>query len=101
LQKSPNTIISVDVVAPSGTGVNEFNISPNISIFPNPTTNNLTFNCQQKSKIKILNIQCQIIKTFETKENETNLDVSSFSRGIYLISVETDKGVWRGKFVKE
>ncbi len=93
-------------------GINENSNAENLfSIFPNPATNNLTIQTQQQATLEILNIQGQIIKTFETKENKTNVDhvgwssyvvdVSAFSRGVYMISVETEKGIWRGKFVKE
>ncbi len=75
--------------------------SDQLSMFPNPATNNLTIETPQQAIIEISNTQGQIIKTFETKEDKTTLDVSGFSSGVYIVSVETDKGVWRGKFVKE
>jgi len=83
-------------------GLNDVNINEEIvTLFPNPATNYLTIETPQQTTIEISNIQGQIIKTLETKENKTNVDVSGFARGVYIINVETDKGVWRGKFVKE
>ncbi len=79
----------------------EINYYNDVSIYPNPTSDEIEISIPEKSEIEISNIQGQIIKTLETKENKTNVDVSGFSRGVYIVSVETDKGVWRGKFVKE
>ncbi len=92
-------------------GIPEIPNNDLISVYPNPATNNLTIQTTRQATIEILNIEGQIIKRIETKEGKTNVDhvgwssyvvdVSGFSKGIYMIRAQTDKGLWMGKFVKE
>ena len=78
-------------------------VSQNISfkIYPNPTTENLTIETSQSSTIEISNIQGQLIKTLKTTGTKTNLNVSSFPSGVYIVEVKTEKGIAVKKFVKE
>ncbi|MFA5781571.1 MAG: T9SS type A sorting domain-containing protein, partial [Bacteroidales bacterium] len=80
----------------------------NIQIFPNPASNYLTIEIPclagrqaQKSEIKILNIEGQVLKSMNTEEVHATLDISGFARGMYFIKVKTEKGVAVKKFVKE
>jgi photosystem II stability/assembly factor-like uncharacterized protein len=83
------------------TSVNQFT-EPAIKIFPNPVINNLTLeNIPQEAVIEITNIQGQLVKTFATTGNKTNMDVSALPGGVYVVEVRTDKGVEVKKFIKE
>jgi hypothetical protein len=83
------------------TVINELNNSLNISIYPNPTSDNITIETPQKSEIEILNIQGQSIKSFTAISNKTTIDVSGFAKGLYILKVKTEKGIAVNKFVKE
>ena len=72
-----------------------------INIFPNPTNNNLTIETSEKATIEILNIEGQIIKTINTADKQTTIDVADLSSGIYIIKAKTDRGVAVKKFIKE
>ena len=73
-----------------------------ISVFPNPATEIITIeNLPQQATIEILNIQGQLIETLATTGNKTNLNVSAFPCGVYIVEVKTEKGVAVKKFVKE
>jgi len=82
-------------------GVNELNDPINISIYPNPVTNSLTIEAPQKTIIEIRNIQGQIIKTVNTTEKQTSIDIANLSDGVYIIKVKTEKGTAVKKFIKE
>jgi hypothetical protein len=73
----------------------------NIQIYPNPTIDNIIIESLQKSAIEILNIQGQLIKTLATTGNKTNIDVSAFPSGVYVVQVKSEKVYKVGKFVKE
>jgi len=75
-------------------------INTNVSIYPNPATNNLTIETTEKSEIEISNIAGQILKTFNTTEKQTTIDVSNLPSGVYIIKAKTEKGVAVRKFVK-
>jgi len=79
-----------------------------VSIFPNPATDKLTIVIANndvtlslsKGQIEISNIQGQIIRTFNTTEKQTSIDVSDLAGGVYIIKAKTEKGVAVKKFVK-
>jgi hypothetical protein len=84
------------------TGIEERNNkTSNIAVYPNPATSNVTIENPQHAAIEITNIQGQLIKTITTPGNKTNVDVSEFLSGVYLLKVKTEKGIEVRKFVKE
>lgn len=72
-----------------------------IGIYPNPVTNNLTIEIQQKSEIEILNINGQIIKTIYNNNTNTTIDLENLSSGVYIIKAKTDRGIAMKKFIKD
>ncbi|MFH0894835.1 MAG: SBBP repeat-containing protein [Bacteroidota bacterium] len=83
------------------TGIGENNVQPSINIFPNPTTDNLSIETTEKVIIDILNIEGQIIKTINTTDKQTTIDVSNLSSGVYIVKAKTERGVAVKKFIKE
>jgi len=83
------------------TGINE-DIKNNLSIniYPNPANDNFTIVTPQKSKIEILNIQGQLLQTIIASNNQTNIDISSFPYGVYIVKVKTEISVVTEKFIK-
>jgi len=75
--------------------------STNISIYPNPATDNITIESPQQAVIEISNIQGQLIKTYTSSENKTNVNVSLLPSGVYVVKVKTEKGIAVMKFIKE
>jgi hypothetical protein len=91
------------------TGINELPNNENkIKIYPNPSIDNIIIESPQKSEIEILNIQGQLIKVHTASSDKTNIDISSFPIGMYIVKVKTENAVPAGrqgitvkKFVKE
>ena len=80
----------------------------NITVYPNPATDDLTIESPclagsqaQKSKIEILSINGQKIKEIITDEEKTVVDLRSFSGGVYIIRIITDKEIVTKKIIKE
>jgi len=90
----------VAVYADTTVGINEIS-NKEITIYPNPATNNITIESPQAAVIEITNIQGQLVKTITANTNKTDIDVSSFPGGVYIVEVKTDKGVSENKFIKE
>jgi hypothetical protein len=83
-------------------GVQELSIAASISLFPNPT--NATLQIKAKditlSKITVRSLKGAII--FTTTKNLERIDVSSYSSGVYLVTLETANGETAvKKFVKK
>ena len=72
-----------------------------VILYPNPADDYITIEALQDAVIEITNIQGQLIKNFATTGNKTNIDVSAFPSGVYVVEVKTEKGVEVKKFIKE
>lgn len=76
-------------------------MNDNISVFPNPSKDNITINTPQKSEIEMLNMEGQTIKYITAFENYTTIDISEVPVGMYVIKVKTKKGIVVRKLIKE
>lgn len=54
-------------------------------VYPNPSTDQLSIETGQKTKIQIKNMYGQIVYTAELMTGVNEIDVSSFSRGLYYV----------------
>ncbi|MGM0649472.1 MAG: PKD domain-containing protein [Bacteroidota bacterium] len=88
-------IISIDPV-----GIQNNNVSDNdfLNIYPNPNNGSFTLeienNDKEKLMLQIMNITGQIIytKQLEDKSNITHkIDLSDYSKGIFLVKVQSEK----------
>ncbi|MGD0709969.1 MAG: GH25 family lysozyme [Bacteroidales bacterium] len=82
-------------------GITERFSGNNLIIYPNPANDNITIDFSQKATIEILDIQARLIKTITASEGKTNVDISAFSSGVYIVEVKTEKCVAVRKFVKK
>ena len=76
-----------------------------IKLYPNPTKNSLNIKLPENIEISVNNIKIanalrQIVLE-QNSENTTSIDVSNLQTGIYIVSLQTNYGNWKGKFVKE
>ncbi len=69
----------------------------NISIYPNPTTGVFTIKAEEVESIEVINIQGKQIY----KGKETEIDLSTQPKGIYIIKVITDKQTITQKLIKQ
>ena len=81
-------------------------ISPNILIYPNPATTKLTINLQQltnlqSTTVSIYDVQGQLLLQQTIKQLQTELNISKFAKGVYVVKVNNDKQSMISKFVKE
>jgi len=83
------------------TGIKQNSLNDSFVIYPNPANDNLTIETSQKCTIEILNIEGQIIKTINTANKQTTIDIRNLSSEVYIIKAKTEKGVAVKKFIKE
>ena len=82
-------------------GVNEILLELNnaLSIYPNSFSTSLTFETNSIiKKVSIYNLLGE--KVFSQTYPKTNLNLAFLPNGIYMLKVETDKGVVTNKIVK-
>lgn len=79
-----------------------------ISIYPNPTYDNLNIVMTDNSRlvtVKVFDTSSRLIKEFKltNTENKVNININTndLSIGLYILQVETSEGVVRKTFVKD
>ena len=89
-----------------GTGISEISSNNLVSLYPNPTSNNLIIDLQalndvQNTTISIYDIQGQLLLQQTIEQSLTTLNIASFAKGIYVVKVNNDKLSVVSKFIKE
>ena len=106
IYKTDAEIISVNIVDEIPSSIKEFSSLP-LKLFPNPTTEKISIesppNSGKLSSIVISDIAGNVVASPLTplQGERGTVDVSTLSPGIYFVLVETDKLVFRQKFMKQ
>jgi len=94
-------IDDVSVVYSPDNGVDDINNDENILIIPNPASDNLTVQLKTepttKTTLTINNILGEQVYTTPITTTSTEIDISSFAKGLYIFEVNTSKRVTRNK----
>jgi V8-like Glu-specific endopeptidase len=90
------------------TGVKTISNNLSLSLFPQPARDILYVKSEnllsKRIKYGIYNLSGKLLQTKQVDNFENNilgLDISDFATGLYIIKIETDKGLITQKFVKE
>lgn len=94
----------IDALVWSGyNSINNINgLECNVSVYPNPATNNITLTCTiDVSVIEINDITGRLVGSFSMTDNKINIETSAFAPGVYLYNMlnREKKMINRGKFV--
>jgi len=75
----------------------------NISIYPNPTKDNLTIetNSNTEQRLEITNLIGQTVYTSIINKKKATINTSSFANGVYILKLSSVKEMVVRKFVKE
>lgn len=79
-----------------GSSVDEY-WKTQVRIFPNPVKEILQIEMLEKFEVTIYDMHGQKLLT----SDKNKLDLSSFSQGIYILEIATDKGILRKKIIKQ
>jgi len=85
-------------------GFNEvYNVNNRIDVFPNPTTDKISFITDKvikDARLNIYSITGNLVKS-ELIDSDNSIDVSNLNTGVYLVKIETKQGkTYTSKFVK-
>ncbi|WP_298222643.1 T9SS type A sorting domain-containing protein [Flavobacterium sp.] len=73
-----------------------------IAVYPNPTKYQVSVSADNTIKsIQLFDAQGRIINSRLVNDSKTNLDISTYVKGIYFLKVLTDKGSKVEKIIKE
>ena len=71
------------------------------NIYPNPTSDILIIDIEEKGILEIINLQGQIVDLKNLPEKQNNLDLSNLVSGVYTLRIKTDRGIAIRKLIKQ
>lgn len=86
-----NNVANQGLTAGQTSGIENNESEPMISIYPNPTQDQINFNQPEMVKNVIIYTTTGQ-KVFETNELQNNISINNFPSGVYLINIETMTG---------
>ncbi|MBI5541565.1 MAG: T9SS type A sorting domain-containing protein [Bacteroidia bacterium] len=84
-------------------GITEHEADFNLTIYPNPATDKLYINTDitiNKKTVEVFDINSKLLQSIEINEANTELNVSLFKSGVYVIKINSQKQSVYTKFVK-
>jgi hypothetical protein len=87
-------------------GITENKDNVQLSIYPNPATNNLCINLQQlndlqNTSVTVFDMQGKLLLQQTITQQQTELNINQFAKGIYVVKVQNEKEIMQSKFIKE
>jgi len=101
---------NINIISTSTVGVNNFdNNKLNLNIFPNPASQTVHLYFENKVNetvnVQFVNAQGQVVKTqmihAKTGENRQDFDISSLSKGVYFVKINTSTSLGMKKLTVE
>jgi hypothetical protein len=92
-------LLDVRIQRTTATGVSNIWDNSDVVIFPNPASDLVNI-ISENAHIESASIFDLSGRLMTTQKESKQLDISGLSEGLYLILIETDKGLVREKFVK-
>lgn len=91
------------------TGINASDFAGEVSIAPNPGSDNLHLKIENTSvnllKMKVINMlgECVFQQSFvpQNEQLEANIKASDWAKGIYILEIQSEKGRFVTKWIKE
>ena len=89
------------VVTSNTLSVSDFN-TINVSLFPNPTTNNISIQSdKQITDVAIYNTLGQTVKNAAPQATNFSVETSNLNTGVYFVTLKTDTASKTIKFIKQ
>ena len=104
LQKTTNTIVTVNVVPAIGLGVNENFNNQSVFIYPNPVNDYLFISFTKgfsNADIKIYDLAGRLEISAKAETGSASINVAGLNKGFYFIETTTGKQINRQRFVKQ
>jgi alpha-tubulin suppressor-like RCC1 family protein len=92
---------SYDVTAFETLNRDNFSITDNIKVYPNPSTGIFKITLENEAAINVFDLVGKQIYSGKATIGESTIDISNHQSGIYLLNVKTENGSLIKKVIKE
>jgi hypothetical protein len=88
-------------------GINSIKLQNiSLSILPNPASNNTSiklkgYNFNEEKKLILIDATGRLMLQKSFTSNQTNIDLSEFNQGIYIVKIISEIGITEGKMIKQ
>ena len=77
-------------------------VAEGYALYPNPATLNVTITSNsQMNEINISDVNGRLVWHFSPNSKETVVDLSDFSKGVYVVRITCEEGVFNEKLIKQ
>jgi len=102
----PDNWICAKSTNPNYLGTELIDNSSSLSVFPNPAINQININLNNDDFIKGINLYSLtgkklVSKSFVSKSNNVTFSLKDLDKGIYLLKIISDSGVYAKKVIKQ
>lgn len=89
-------------VDPSTLNIQDLNQGPTFNLFPNPASNELNITGVEETinSLRVFDLRGRIILQGNGYAINRTIDISDLETGLFILEIETEKGVARNEFVK-
>ena len=96
-----SSVVYSDIGNFNGTLNTENNFIENFKMYPNPTNGNkVYFSVNEEFVVNVYNVLGKLILTKKVNVNNNQIDISNFSKGIYLVKVNLENQTITKKLIK-
>jgi hypothetical protein len=97
----PNTATISDVTLEWHTGITSAESNP-LRVYSHPAANRLTLSgLQGNETLRIYSISGNLLLSDKATGETTVIDIARLPAGIYLVGIQSDKGISTHKFIKQ
>lgn len=90
----------IDDINLTHVGIKEINTTA-FNVYPNPTQDIMRIQAEDISEVSITDLSGKLIFKQNTNTTDLSIDLSSFNKGIYILSVISDSKSYTQKIIKE
>ncbi|MFH2144391.1 MAG: T9SS type A sorting domain-containing protein [Bacteroidota bacterium] len=92
-------IKQMTIIVRDNTLLKDLMLDDKINIYPNPANGNFTIEAKGIKKVEIFDLQGKTIFLSNKECSILNIDISKYSKGIFLVKIQTDNGLINTKIV--
>jgi sialidase-1 len=101
LMPSDNVLIRANFKDSLISALGDVRTSPEISVFPNPATNQVSVNGMKEAVVTIFNLQGVAVSQFTMKENRELINIDKYTNGVYLLKIQLTNQVFHTYLLKK
>jgi hypothetical protein len=80
---------------------NCFGVENQLTVFPNPANDIIKISVLYNTRIEIINLNGQILQSFNVNGTNVPVDISSLSSGLYILKASSNDGIIIEKIIIE